>query len=297
MRISASASPIPSLTGNYTFYNNVNYGPYNTQVIDFFIPTSGTPTGIVIYLHGGGFVVGDQKNAYDNPDFITRIQSYLDNGIAYASATYRKMSISNEREGLSRVVECGSQLIDFLVDIATDCNLDVNKIGFSCSSGGNGPIVHHMHYGSVDLNCLYLGAPQATYDSLQWDTILEEEDYDILQQIDDSSATKNTYFRGLGIRNVDQLYTPSTIILRDYLNYLNKPLSITIGEAYLWTLNDPTPLSSVTIASHHYKHILSLKDKLVAAGVTTLVNIPNAPLPYTETNTETEEEFFLRKLT
>src|SRR5712692_5296382 len=41
---------------------NVKYGPYERNVLDLWKATSGRPTPLVVYIHGGGFRQGDKAS-------------------------------------------------------------------------------------------------------------------------------------------------------------------------------------------------------------------------------------------
>lgn len=64
---------------------DAHYGPHERQVFDLWLPKSRTKTPLVIYIHGGGWVMGSKD------DFRGKriIQKYLKAGIAVAAINYR----------------------------------------------------------------------------------------------------------------------------------------------------------------------------------------------------------------
>ena len=62
-----------------------HYGPDERQVFDLWLPKSSKKTPLVIYIHGGGFVMGS-KNEIRGAKIIKK---YLEAGIAFASINYR----------------------------------------------------------------------------------------------------------------------------------------------------------------------------------------------------------------
>src|SRR5262249_365507 len=62
----------------------VKYGPHERNVLDLYLPGSGGPAPLVLYIHGGGFRGGDKRslNAQEG-------KSYLDAGFAVAAINYR----------------------------------------------------------------------------------------------------------------------------------------------------------------------------------------------------------------
>ena len=77
-RVRPSRAPAPT-------HADVAYGEHEKQAFDLWLAESknGKPTPLVIYIHGGGFRGGD-KNASGQP-----VQSYIDQGISFASMNYR----------------------------------------------------------------------------------------------------------------------------------------------------------------------------------------------------------------
>ena len=63
---------------------NVSYGPAARNVLDFYQAESATPTPLIIYIHGGGFVGGDKTSI--SPAMI-RVAHQA--GISVAALNYR----------------------------------------------------------------------------------------------------------------------------------------------------------------------------------------------------------------
>ncbi len=51
-----SPSPIKLDNSSVKFYKNVSYGNLKENVFDIFLPQSAKPSGLVIYIFGGGFI-------------------------------------------------------------------------------------------------------------------------------------------------------------------------------------------------------------------------------------------------
>src|SRR5262245_58305888 len=43
-------------------YADVSYGPHERNVLDFYKADSKTPTPLIVYIHGGGFVGGNKQS-------------------------------------------------------------------------------------------------------------------------------------------------------------------------------------------------------------------------------------------
>ena len=286
---------ISPLTGPYSYYNNVRYGKYNRQSMDLFIPSSATPTGIVLLIHGGGFVVGSNDPSQYSQNSIDFIQNYFDNDIAFGYVNYRLMNIDEERIGVNVSLDCAVPAIDFLISNASNFNIDPNKICLKGSSGGNGLIMQYLHYGLNPINCVLLQSPQASYDILEWDNILQEERYDVIDHMKSNESARKTLLRGVGLKNINDIYKPSIVAQRASYNYLSMPMTSVLGEAYVETLNIPA-ITDVTSLSHHFKQCISINSKFLAAGIASNLNIPNATPPHVVVNTETPEDFIIRRI-
>jgi hypothetical protein len=62
-----------------------HYGPDERQIFDLWLPKSHKRTPLVIYIHGGGFVMGSKDEIRKN----RIIKKYLEAGIAFAAINYR----------------------------------------------------------------------------------------------------------------------------------------------------------------------------------------------------------------
>jgi hypothetical protein len=67
-----------------TFYD-LHYGPHERQIFDIWLPKSLKKTPLVIYIHGGGFVMGSKDEVRKN----RIIKKYNEAGIAFAAINYR----------------------------------------------------------------------------------------------------------------------------------------------------------------------------------------------------------------
>ena len=107
-----NSNPPVDLTGiNHKYYENIQYGNTNREILDIFIPTDPvTPTGLVIYMHAGGFVQWDKSRGYSE----SLIQDLLNDGIAYATINYDLIETQFERKGILSSMDSGKRAVQFL---------------------------------------------------------------------------------------------------------------------------------------------------------------------------------------
>src|SRR6185369_14162734 len=48
-------------------FENIKYGLYDADVLDFWQAKSDQPTPVVVFIHGGGFVAGDKSKGRGTP--------------------------------------------------------------------------------------------------------------------------------------------------------------------------------------------------------------------------------------
>ena len=111
------------------YYRNIKYGPHHLQAIDLWIPASDKPVPLVLYIHGGGFRMGDKAWT----DF-NLLHHYLDGGMAYASVNYRLIP---EVTFPDTHLDC-ARAIQFLRHHAQDLNLDSSQFASTGGSAGAG---------------------------------------------------------------------------------------------------------------------------------------------------------------
>ena len=64
---------------------NVAYGPYERNVLDFWGAESDAPAPVLIFIHGGGFASGDKRNVRGN----VVVEACLEKGVSFAAINYR----------------------------------------------------------------------------------------------------------------------------------------------------------------------------------------------------------------
>ncbi len=104
------------------------------QQLDLLMPNSGSPSGIVLFFHGGGFTAGDKTQAFD-PLLRETMQAVLDNNIAIVSANYTLLTTPGN-QGVISALEDGTAVINFIQERQTQLNIPANKIVLAGTSAG-----------------------------------------------------------------------------------------------------------------------------------------------------------------
>jgi len=122
----------PTTPANTPTEANVAYGPHERQVLDFYRAKSDTPTPVLFFIHGGGWVTGDKKN----PGSLAQC---LAAGISVISINYR-YSWQAQLDGVKPPVQAplhdAARALQFVRSKAKEWNLDKKRIGASGGSAG-----------------------------------------------------------------------------------------------------------------------------------------------------------------
>ena len=109
--------------------SNARYGPHERHVLDLWKAKSDRPTPLVVFIHGGGFQVGDKSNL--SPILL---RDCLQAGISVASINYR---FSRQAIAPGPMVD-GARAVQFLRSKAKEWNLDPQRVAATGGSAGAG---------------------------------------------------------------------------------------------------------------------------------------------------------------
>ncbi|MGE0609201.1 MAG: alpha/beta hydrolase fold domain-containing protein [Pirellulales bacterium] len=110
---------------------DVAYGPHERNVLDFYQAESKSPTPLLVYIHGGGFVGGDKQ-----PVSAGVLRWALGNGISLAAIRYRFV---NGKDVLFPVPQHdGARAVQYLRTMAKEWNIDPARVACFGGSAGAG---------------------------------------------------------------------------------------------------------------------------------------------------------------
>ena len=105
------------------------YGPHERNVLDLWKAKSDEPTPLVVFIHGGGFLVGYKE--YVKADLIRRCR---ENGISVAAINYRYSS----QAPFPAPFHDSARAIQYLRSKVKEWNLDPTRFGATGGSAGGG---------------------------------------------------------------------------------------------------------------------------------------------------------------
>lgn len=114
------------------FAVNVPYGKHERQVLDFWKAESATPTPLLFYIHGGGWMGGDKNRTGG-------IENYLKAGISVVAINYRFIPQATADGVVPPVkgpLHDAARALQFVRSKAAEWNLDKLRIGASGGSAG-----------------------------------------------------------------------------------------------------------------------------------------------------------------
>ncbi len=110
-------------------YADVAYGPGERNVMDIWLASSGEPTPVVVYFHGGGFNWGDKTLVH-----ASIVEECMRSGISVVAANYTFTT----QERFPAQQRDAARAIQFLRSNAREWNLDPKRIAAYGESAGAG---------------------------------------------------------------------------------------------------------------------------------------------------------------
>lgn len=125
----ACAQPAPKEQLPRPDFANVRYGPHARNVFDLWLPKSGQPAPLVLFIHGGGFKGGDKSGL--SPGIL---RQYLAAGWATAAINYR---LTDTAPAPAAYLDCGRAL-QHLRHHAKQWQIDPKRVAATGGSAGAG---------------------------------------------------------------------------------------------------------------------------------------------------------------
>lgn len=292
---------------NALYAEDVAYDVYPDTTFDIFVPPSSSPTGLVIFIHGGGFNSGD-KTFIREKDYPENITALLENQIAVASINYRKL-VPNETVGVLKCLNDSRRALQYIRSYASGLNIDKEKVLlFGSSAGGSTALWLAANEEMGEPNSSdpvlrestrVLGiALRATQSSLdlegRWlNDVFGEFDPDFAEVVD--LFGEDYFFSIYGVSSWEEYNSASILTYRQEVDMLDL---ITSDDPEIWVQNTGPANGAPTSTgswNHHGFHAREIKEVADQAGVASVVYYGN-PLLYSDPTDETFLQFIYRKM-
>lgn len=299
------------------FVKDLAYDSKERTQLDVWLPTSSSSTGLVIYVHGGGFTSGDKDFVYAVQaggawDFPSDVRYFLRNNIAFASIRYTYLNNTGETEGVKKPMNDVKRALQYIRSRANDFNIDKSKIILAGNSAGAGTalwialnndfalpsssdpvlressrvrgVVARETQASYDIENRWVNQVFADY-GISWAQILSNETGNI-QKI-------------YGVSSVAQYQSSAITAYRAEVDMLGL---LTADDPEIWvnnTLRDvvnPYVPYNADIPSHHAFHARELKRRADSVGVENVVYYGKNPVIYADPSNESWTQFCKRKI-
>jgi acetyl esterase/lipase len=262
---------------------DVSYGPHEKNKLDLWLAKSGKPAPLVVFIHGGGFVGGDKRGVN-----AKALQQCLDAGVSFASINYR----FRPEVPIQVILRDSARAVQYLRYRAKEFNLDRTRVGvFGGSAGAGTSLWLAFHDDLADpqnadpvlresTRVVAAGAiaTQATYDVLQWPSLLG---IDGLFKFIDEPDVLAFY----GAKSMDELRGPTGARIRADVDMLGL---ITKDDApvFLASSSEHDALATRGNVNHTSKHAIAVKKRCDEVGVPAVLKIgtsaqaAGSPVPF-----------------
>lgn len=309
LTLTEKTPPFSVAVNGTKYYSDISYGDNVRNKFDIFLPASNTPTGIVIFIHGGGFVGGDKSVAYSSDESQLIINYLLANNIALATINYQFLEL-NETVGVLKSLRDSKRALQFIRFHAQNFNIDKEKVVLMGSSAGAGTSLwlafnsdmaalnaeDKVLRESTRVKGVVAFETQANYDLIEWHNTVFS---DYQSQGFNSQTVKDLISEPLlltfyGASSMAELSSSSITSDRQKLDFLNLMTSDD-PEIYLDNseTNNVFPTDAASLL-HHPWHAKVLMDKANLVNVVSKVHLPTMGID--TRNGENMTDFVIRKL-
>ncbi len=306
-------SPIALQGVDARFASDIAYGPHPDNTFDVFLPPSPVPTPLVIYIHGGGFLVGSKEAPYapmwnGTWDFPEEIRTLLAHGIAFATIDYRLLSLEDETEGVLKSLGDSKRALQYIRSIHETLNIDPNAVLLAGSSAGGGtaqwiafsddmadpsnpdPVLRE----STRVQGIAVKATQASYDLRRYETdVFVDYDFHWSDFLNDDPSMVDRFLSFYAMDSLSEYDSPRVTAYRADVDMLAR---MSPDDPEFWVANPQTPVVEPTTGptlNHHSFHARTLKGWADSIGIPNVVSYGSHPDP----SGESFVAFMIRKLT
>jgi carboxylesterase type B len=263
-----------NIRGKEATFENERYGSHPHNTFDIWLADSKTPTPLVIYIHGGGFITGDKSKYYDSDDLVR----FLDAGVSVATINYRFMT--EAPFGIKASFSDSKRCLQFIRYHAKKYNVDKNRIACSGGSAGAGtslwlafsddmadvsnpdPILRE----STRITCAGAFATQSTYDIFQWEQLLGIS-------MSETAEQRQAIATAFGLQTVNGMDLSELVKIRKELDFLSE-MDKNDPPVFICNNHKNGIPSNDDEVNHHPLHAKAIKAKADEVGLEAIVYAP-----------------------
>jgi para-nitrobenzyl esterase len=304
------------------FAQDVPYGEGERNLFDIYLPDCDEPTGLVIYIHGGGFTGGDKSSGHAN---TAQIREFLQACVAYATISYFLLDVPSVAEGTDSIAAQGGVLtslrdtaraLQFMRYHFASLNLDPERVAaYGVSAGAGASLWLGTHDDMADpnnsdpvlrestrLKAVGALATQSTYDLLRWEDILlplTQRFAPILGGTDIPTVAAgvgatNYLLTFLGVPTLGDIYSADNEAYRANVDMLGLMDS---GDAPIFVRNVATGFDDLlNMFLHHGLHALAVKERADEVGLHNVAYSEDPEFNFQDPSAEQIESFLLRHI-
>ncbi len=292
------------------FVEDIAYDTHERAKFDIALPNVTKPTGLLLYIHGGGFINGDKDRVFSDYN-VDNMRSLLSQGVAVASINYSLLQLGgDENVGVIKCLEDAKRALQYVRSRAQDFNINKDDIVISGSSAGAGaslwvsmqddmkdisspdPVLRE----STRVKGVAVIQTQCSYDIEDRWIANVFQDYGIKwSMVAAVNAAGISQF--YGVSNLEEYETPEIETYRDKVDMMD---FMSKDDPEFWASNTLTPVApplSQDIIYHHAFHVRALKERADEVGLANVCYYGKDPILYEDPSGETYVDFVFRKIT
>ena len=301
-----SAAPF-SVSSDVKFVNNLAYDSNDFTTLDAFLPSSTTPSGMVIFIHGGGFSLGTKEDIYDESDGQDLINMVLENNIAFVTIDYRLLE-NGDTSGVIKSMSDSRRALQYIRSRADDFNInkeDIVLAGISAGAGTSLWIGFNDDMQIPNASDLVLREStrvkgiaaietQATYDLEKWtDVVFKEWNLSFGLFLATQGSLIAQFY---GLSDISEYNNEATTTYRQSVDMLDL-MTIDDPEFYVQNTSQPLEYSfDLNLIYHHAYHARTLKEKADAIGVKNVAYYGPDATTFSDPSNESLVDFIIRKI-
>lgn len=279
---------LPGIAANCAL--DVRYGDAERNLLDICLPDSDEPTPLVLYFHGGAYVVGDKSEPFER--FPDDVREFLQAGVAFASINYPFIDTDPPFDdvGLIGPLIHSARALQFLRYHFESLNIDPEQVAsYGTSAGASTSLWLGTHDDLADpgnpdpvlressrLKAVAALFTQGTLNFLRWEAILAPvidplvvagvlESPDIFPTATALGAGP-LLFAATGTDTIEELESPEQL---PYMENLDAIGNMDAGDAPIYAYNDNAFFANdlLNLFLHHTLHVLALHEKAQEVGL------------------------------